>query len=75
MSCNCGFNFLSVLPVCLQCMSVAFPGRTHFLLYISLLVFQIIADIFNTPVYTIDVANSAPLGGCYRAKMGKWILC
>lgn len=30
---------------------------------------QIIADIFNTPVYTIDVPNSAALGGCYRAKL------
>ena len=38
-----------------------------FSLYLYL---QIIADIFNTPVYTIDVPNSAALGGCYRAKLG-----
>lgn len=31
-------------------------------------ILQIIADIFNSPVYTIDVPNSAALGGCYRAK-------
>ena len=33
-------------------------------------IFKVIADIFNRPVYTRDVPNSAPLGGCYRAKLG-----
>lgn len=32
-------------------------------------ILQVIADIFNTPVYTINVPNSAALGGCYRAKL------
>ena len=32
-----------------------------------------IADIFNIPVYTIDVPNSAGLGGCYRAKHGSYL--
>ena len=46
-----------------------------FTTYISLLYFfQIIADIFNLPVYTIDVPNSSALGGCYRAKLGEYIL-
>ena len=36
----------------------------------SCVYFQVIADIFNRPVYTIDVPNSSPLGGCYRAKLG-----
>ena len=31
---------------------------------------QAMADIFRTPVYVIDVPNSAALGGCYRAKLG-----
>ena len=31
---------------------------------------QVFADIFNVPVYTKDVPNSAALGGCYRAKHG-----
>ena len=39
------------------------PGFSSFLL-------KAIADVFNTPVYTMDVTNSASLGGCYRAKMG-----
>ncbi|KAJ8307078.1 hypothetical protein KUTeg_015162 [Tegillarca granosa] len=28
------------------------------------------SDVFNAPVYITDVANSASLGGCYRAKHG-----
>uniref|UniRef100_A0A8B9HSJ3 Xylulose kinase n=1 Tax=Astyanax mexicanus TaxID=7994 RepID=A0A8B9HSJ3_ASTMX len=28
---------------------------------------QVLSDVFNAPVYTIDVANSACLGGAYRA--------
>ena len=37
-----------------------------------LVFFQTIADIFNIPVYTIDVPNSSALGGCYRAKLGEY---
>ncbi|XP_048872322.1 xylulose kinase [Brienomyrus brachyistius] len=36
---------------------------------------QVLADVFNAPVYTIDTANSACLGSAYRAKHGidaKW---
>lgn len=31
---------------------------------------QVLADIFNTPVYTLDGVDSANLGGAYRAKHG-----
>ncbi|KAF2360695.1 Carbohydrate kinase FGGY N-terminal [Trinorchestia longiramus] len=31
---------------------------------------QIAADVFQAPVYTMDVSNSAALGGAYRAKHG-----
>ncbi|KAJ8307082.1 hypothetical protein KUTeg_015166 [Tegillarca granosa] len=31
-------------------------------------------DVFNAPVYITDVANSASLGGCYRAKHGKYMI-
>lgn len=31
---------------------------------------QVLADVFNAPVYTMDVANSACLGCAYRAKHG-----
>ncbi|CAH1772662.1 unnamed protein product [Owenia fusiformis] len=31
---------------------------------------QVISDVFNAPVYIQDVANSACLGGAYRAKHG-----
>ncbi|XP_056155516.1 LOW QUALITY PROTEIN: xylulose kinase [Lampris incognitus] len=33
-------------------------------------ILQVLSDVFNTPVYTIDVANSACLGGAYRALHG-----
>ena len=39
---------------------------------LMLVFFQILADIFNLPVYTIDVPNSSALGGCYRAKLGDY---
>lgn len=32
---------------------------------------QVLSDVFNAPVYTIDVANSACLGCAYRALHGK----
>ena len=32
--------------------------------------FQVIADVFNAPVYIQDVSNSAALGCAYRAKHG-----
>ncbi|CAC5405986.1 xylB [Mytilus coruscus] len=28
---------------------------------------QVMADVFNAPVYTTEIADSAALGGCYRA--------
>uniref|UniRef100_A0AAR2IQK5 Xylulose kinase n=1 Tax=Pygocentrus nattereri TaxID=42514 RepID=A0AAR2IQK5_PYGNA len=34
-------------------------------------ILQVLSDIFNAPVYTIDVANSACLGCAYRAVHGK----
>ncbi|XP_022529597.2 xylulose kinase isoform X2 [Astyanax mexicanus] len=33
-------------------------------------ILQVLSDVFNAPVYTIDVANSACLGGAYRAMHG-----
>ena len=36
----------------------------------SIILLQAMADIFNKPVYVIDEKNSAPLGGCFRAKLG-----
>lgn len=37
----------------------------------NLAILQVIADVFNAPVYTIkDTANSACLGCAYRAKHG-----
>ncbi|XP_064612198.1 xylulose kinase-like isoform X2 [Liolophura sinensis] len=33
-------------------------------------ILQVMADVFNSPVYIQDVANSACLGGAYRAKHG-----
>ncbi|XP_069047327.1 xylulose kinase isoform X2 [Lepisosteus oculatus] len=33
-------------------------------------ILQVLADVFNAPVYTIDTANSACLGCAYRAKHG-----
>ncbi|KAJ8307079.1 hypothetical protein KUTeg_015163 [Tegillarca granosa] len=33
-------------------------------------ILQVMSDVFNAPVYITDVANSASLGGCYRAKHG-----
>lgn len=33
-------------------------------------VLQVLADVFNSPVYTMAVANSACLGSAYRAKHG-----
>ncbi|XP_072020796.1 xylulose kinase-like [Amphiura filiformis] len=33
-------------------------------------ILQVIADVFNAKVYVLDVANSACLGGAYRAKHG-----
>ncbi|XP_041373900.1 xylulose kinase-like isoform X2 [Gigantopelta aegis] len=35
-------------------------------------ILQVIADVFNAPVYTKDVANSAALGSAFRAKHG-WL--
>ena len=32
--------------------------------------FQVLSDVFNSPVYIQDVANSACLGCAYRAKHG-----
>ena len=37
------------------------------LFYVS----QVLSDVFNAPVYTIDTANSACLGSAYRAIHGK----
>lgn len=34
---------------------------------------QVLSDVFNAPVYTIDVANSACLGCTYRAVHGRII--
>uniref|UniRef100_A0AAY4A9R2 Xylulose kinase n=1 Tax=Denticeps clupeoides TaxID=299321 RepID=A0AAY4A9R2_9TELE len=34
-------------------------------------ILQVLSDVFNAPVYTIDVANSACLGCAYRAAHGK----
>uniref|UniRef100_A0A6Q2Z5W3 Xylulose kinase n=1 Tax=Esox lucius TaxID=8010 RepID=A0A6Q2Z5W3_ESOLU len=34
-------------------------------------ILQVLSDVFNAPVYTIDVANSACLGCAYRALHGK----
>ncbi|NXG29611.1 XYLB kinase, partial [Dromaius novaehollandiae] len=31
---------------------------------------QVLSDVFNAPVYTIDTANSACLGSAYRAIHG-----
>ncbi|XP_043082667.1 xylulose kinase isoform X2 [Puntigrus tetrazona] len=33
-------------------------------------ILQVLSDVFNAPVYTIDVTNSACLGGAYRALHG-----
>ncbi|XP_064644272.1 xylulose kinase-like [Lineus longissimus] len=33
-------------------------------------ILQVLADVFNAPVFTLDVANSACLGCAYRAKHG-----
>ncbi|XP_061412946.1 xylulose kinase isoform X1 [Lethenteron reissneri] len=33
-------------------------------------ILQVLADVFNVPVYTLDTANSACLGAAYRAKHG-----
>ncbi|XP_064410121.1 xylulose kinase [Latimeria chalumnae] len=33
-------------------------------------ILQVLSDVFNAPVYTIDTANSACLGCAYRAKHG-----
>lgn len=33
-------------------------------------ILQVLSDVFNAPVYTIDVANSACLGSAYRAMHG-----
>ncbi|XP_032899717.1 xylulose kinase [Amblyraja radiata] len=33
-------------------------------------ILQVLADVFNAPVYTIDTTNSACLGSAYRAKHG-----
>ncbi|XP_067871235.1 xylulose kinase isoform X1 [Heterodontus francisci] len=33
-------------------------------------ILQVLADVFNAPVYTIDTANSACLGCAYRSKHG-----
>ncbi|XP_010222973.1 PREDICTED: xylulose kinase-like [Tinamus guttatus] len=33
-------------------------------------ILQVLADVFNAPVYTIDTANSACLGSAYRAIHG-----
>ncbi|KAJ8010627.1 hypothetical protein DPEC_G00077040 [Dallia pectoralis] len=33
-------------------------------------ILQVLSDVFNAPVYTIDVANSACLGSAYRALHG-----
>ncbi|XP_054621755.1 xylulose kinase isoform X2 [Dunckerocampus dactyliophorus] len=33
-------------------------------------ILQVLSDVFNAPVYTIDVSNSACLGSAYRAKHG-----
>uniref|UniRef100_A0AAR2JTZ4 Xylulose kinase n=1 Tax=Pygocentrus nattereri TaxID=42514 RepID=A0AAR2JTZ4_PYGNA len=38
-------------------------------------ILQVLSDIFNAPVYTIDVANSACLGCAYRAVHGKIYRC
>lgn len=35
---------------------------------------QVMADVFNSPVYVQDVANSACLGGAYRAKHGLYLV-
>ena len=32
---------------------------------------QVLSDVFDAPVYTKDVANSACLGSAYRAVHGK----
>lgn len=34
---------------------------------------QVLSDVFNAPVYTIDTANSACLGSAYRAIHGKTV--
>ncbi|KAK1794931.1 hypothetical protein P4O66_010123, partial [Electrophorus voltai] len=36
-------------------------------------ILQVLSDVFNAPVYTIDVANSACLGSAFRAMHGKLI--
>ncbi|KFV43868.1 Xylulose kinase, partial [Tyto alba] len=33
-------------------------------------ILQVLSDVFNAPVYTIDTANSACLGSAYRAIHG-----
>ncbi|KAM6953860.1 xylulose kinase [Aplochiton taeniatus] len=34
-------------------------------------ILQVLSDVFDAPVYTLDVANSSCLGGAYRALHGK----
>ncbi|ROI48970.1 Xylulose kinase [Anabarilius grahami] len=38
-------------------------------------ILQVLSDVFNAPVYTIDVANSACLGCAYRALHGNNSFC
>jgi len=36
--------------------------------------FQVLSDVFNTPVYVQNVADSACLGSAYRAKHGVYLV-
>uniref|UniRef100_A0A8C4Q585 Xylulose kinase n=1 Tax=Eptatretus burgeri TaxID=7764 RepID=A0A8C4Q585_EPTBU len=40
-------------------------------LYIFLFPYQVLADVFEVPVYTLETTNSACLGAAYQAKFGK----
>jgi len=33
-------------------------------------ILQVLADVFNSPVYTLEASNSAMLGSAYQAKYG-----
>ncbi|XP_014219872.1 xylulose kinase-like isoform X2 [Copidosoma floridanum] len=35
---------------------------------VNKLILQVMADVFNSPVYVLETANSAMMGGAYRAK-------
>ncbi len=40
------------------------------MLIMLFMLLQVLSDVFSAPVYTIDVTNSACLGGAYRALHG-----